>query len=397
MLWLVLGLLAAAAAGGEPTQIREALFVPNPLPPLAVEHHGTFEPEPGIVAERVSYASAYGMRVPAILYRPARPSRKAPGLIVVNGHGGDKSSWYATYSGVLYARAGAFVLTYDPLGEGERNGRRESGTREHDTLQKPDEIALRLGGTMQTDVMQAVSYLASRPEVDASRIAAAGYSMGSFVLSIACAHETRLRACVLAGGGNLDGPGEYWDTSKQMCQGLPYKALSFLGRRPERIFSLHAGRGPTLIVNGTEDTILQHQRRDPKAYFRLLQRLAAEARGTREGVFETLYEEKAGHRPLFVTRPVALWLERQIDFPDWTAAVIESMPVTHIGSWARDHRVAMDPLYATEHREGGTLALGADIPGIERDRLHVLSREEWERRRGEFVYSGWLKRVRGLQ
>lgn len=249
---------------------------------------------------------------------------------------------------------------------------------------------------MQADVMQAVSYLAQRPEVDAARIAAVGYSMGSFVLSVACAHETRLRACVLAGGGNLDGPGEYWDTSKQMCQGLPYRALGFLGRRPERIYALHASRGPTLVVNGAEDNILQPQRRDPRAYFRLLQRLTAELRGETGGVFETLYEEKAGHRPLFVTKPVALWLEKHLDFPRWTSGSIESMAVTHIGTWARDRNVEMDKLYATEHREGGTHALGANIPGLSRDALHVLRYEEWERRRSEFVYASWLSNLRSL-
>jgi hypothetical protein len=40
--------------------------------------------------------------VPAILYRPKSPSGSGPALIVVNGHGGDKYSWYAFYSGVLY-------------------------------------------------------------------------------------------------------------------------------------------------------------------------------------------------------------------------------------------------------------------------------------------------------
>ena len=57
---------------------------------------------------------------------------------------------------------------------------------------------------MMTDVMQAVSYLAQRPEVDPSRIAAVGYSMGSFVLGLTGAVESRLMACVLVGGGKLD-------------------------------------------------------------------------------------------------------------------------------------------------------------------------------------------------
>src|SRR5262249_55373130 len=148
-------------------QIRAALFVPDPLPALAAENYGQVEVAPGVVAERVSYATDYGLRVPAIIYRPQRPAGKLPGLIVVNGHGGDKYSWYAFYSGILYARAGAVVLTYDPIGEGERNAQRKNGTRQHDRDLEPiEQMGRRMGGLMMTDVMQAVSYLAERPDVD---------------------------------------------------------------------------------------------------------------------------------------------------------------------------------------------------------------------------------------
>ena len=78
-------------------------------------------------------------------------------MVIVNGHGGDKYSWYAAYSGVLYARAGAIVLTYDPVGEGERNASRASGTRAHDKLEPHPELARCLSGLMITDLMQAVS------------------------------------------------------------------------------------------------------------------------------------------------------------------------------------------------------------------------------------------------
>ena len=118
-------------------QIKAALFVPDPLPALAPETHSRFEPAPGVLAERVTYATEFGMRVPAILYLPKARRGKVPALIVVNGHGGDKYSWYAFYSGVLYARGGAAVLTYDPAGEGERNSERKSGTRAHDKVEPP--------------------------------------------------------------------------------------------------------------------------------------------------------------------------------------------------------------------------------------------------------------------
>ena len=257
------GLLAAAPQAVDAqwrTTIRDALFIPDPLPALAPKTHSRFEPASGVSAERVTYGTQFGMRVPAVLYLPRPlPASKIPALIVVNGHGGDKYSWYAFYAGILYARAGAAVLTYDPTGEGERNGERKSGTREHDDVEPPAELARRLGGLMVTDVMQAVSYLAQRPEVDSRRIGAAGYSMGSFVLALAGAVETRLRAAVLVGGGNLDGPDEYWDRSKPMCQGIPYQSLRALGDRPAIIYALHASRGPTLVFNGLEDDTVRHE------------------------------------------------------------------------------------------------------------------------------------------
>jgi dienelactone hydrolase len=240
----------APSRAEERRQIRAALFVPDPLPALQLESYGQIEIAPGVTAERVSYATDYGLRVPAIVYRPTRrPAVKMPGLIVVNGHGGDKYSWYAFYAGILYARAGATVVTYDPIGEGERNAERKNGTRQHDREVEPAEMGRRMGGLMMTDVMQAVSYLAQRRDVDAKRLAAMGYSMGAFVLGLACATETRLHACVLVGGGNLDGEGGYWDaSSKKMCQAIPYQAMKFLGDRGAALYDLHADRG----VNGQD-------------------------------------------------------------------------------------------------------------------------------------------------
>jgi hypothetical protein len=129
------------------SRIQSALFVPNPLPPLDVQTYGEFEPMQGVVAERVSFATDYGLRVPAIVYRPKqRPAGKMPGIVVVNGHGGDKYSWYALYTGMLYPQAGAVVVTYDPIGESQR----KNGTRQHDRDIEPSEMA-RISGLMIKD------------------------------------------------------------------------------------------------------------------------------------------------------------------------------------------------------------------------------------------------------
>jgi len=376
------------------SRIKATLFVPEPLPALRAKTHGRFQAAPGVVAERVTYATQFNLRVPAVIYFPAERRGKLPGLVVVNGHGGDKYSWYAFYTGILYARLGAVVLTYDPVGEGERNRERKSGTRAHDAIKGPPELARRLAGLMITDVMQAVSYLGQRREVDGGRIAAVGYSMGSFVLSLACAIDKRLKACVLAGGGNLDGPGGYWDKSKPMCQGLPYQSLMFLGDRAAAIYALHADRGATLIFNGAEDsTVGIPQHRHDASFFADLQRRVAELRGTKEGLFDFAFVSGAGHRPWFVTKPVALWLEEKLDFPFCTKAIIEAMPETHIGSWARANGVPLDPLYASEHREGGTLALGAGVPALARNLLSVFNPDTWERNKRNLILESWLERA----
>ncbi|MFB3828999.1 MAG: alpha/beta hydrolase family protein [Bryobacteraceae bacterium] len=375
------------------SKIRAALFVPDRLPALAAKVHGTFRPAPGVVAERVTYGTLLGLRVPAILYRPEKRKAKLPALIVVNGHGGDKYAWYAYWSGVAYARGGAAVLTYDPIGEGERNMERKSGTRAHDALESPEEMGRRMGGLMMTEVMQAVSYLRSRPEVDGRRIAAMGYSMGSFVLSLACAVETRLDACVLVGGGNLDGPGGTWERGKPMCQGIPYKSLAFLGDRPAVIYALHASRGPTLTYNGLQDQTVSITKQGPD-FFADMHRRAARVHGSERGLFEYQFTNGA-HRPYFVTRPVALWLERKLDFPNWTEADIEAMPVTHISEWANRTGVTLDRLYASEEREGGTLAIGAALPVPSRQDLSVFTPAQWEREKDRLIYEAWVKRARG--
>ena len=70
------------------------------------------------------------------------------------------------------------------------------------------------------------------------------------------------------------------------------------------------------------------------------------------------------------------------------------MPTTRIGDWATKNDVAMDRLYATEEREGGTLALGVNLPGLSRDQLSILPLTEWQTRKPEFIYESWVAKAR---
>lgn len=362
----------------------------QPLPNLQEKAYGHFPVAQDVAADRVSYATTYGLRVPAIIYHEAGPTiTKHPALIIVNGHRGDKSSWYAYWAGILYARAGAVVLTYDPIGEYERNRERLSRTGQHDEYIPPEDMARRLSGLMITDVMQAVTYLSGRSDVDKKRIAVLGYSMGSFVSSLACALDTRIHACVLAAGGDLDGPDGYWDRSDKMCQGIPYRSLMFIGERGPVIYALNAKRGPTLVINGSDDDVVDipHHGRN---WFEQLRKQIVELLGNSKNVFDFEFVANGGHRPYFVTRPAALWLEDKLKFPNWTRKQIEPIPETNLGAWAAKNGVLA---VSDAHNEGGTIALGDNIPAVNRDQLHALPEVVWDAELNDYIYETWVERA----
>jgi dienelactone hydrolase len=369
--------------------------VPEQLPALREKIYGQFTPAERVAADRVSYATDYDLRVPAIVYHPPGATIvKHPALVIVNGHGGDKSSVYAYWAGILYARAGAVVLTYDPIGEYERNKERRSGTNQHDEFIPPEDMALRMSGLMVTDVLQAVHYLQSRKDVDEKRIAVLGFSMGSFISSLACSVGTDIHACVLVGGGDLDGTGGYWDSSsKKMCQSTAYRALSFLGDRGATLFALNAKRGPTLIWNGTQDTSVDivHHEQD---FFDKLHADTIARLGSSKDVFEFGFTPGGGHRAYFLTRPVALWLNDKMKFPEWTKKQIQATPETHMSEWMiRNHlRTATDAGY--EKNEGGLMALGDDVPVVPRLDLRAVPDAVWAGNQDYYVYESWVERAK---
>jgi len=110
----------------------------------------------------------------------------------------------------------------------ERNSGQKSETNAHDSLVVGEQMPARMGGQFVTDIMEAVSYLAARRDVDAKRIGVAAYSMGSFHAAIAGAIDPRIHAFILS-GGNLSGPDDYWAKSPKIVgQSGPSKALNFL-------------------------------------------------------------------------------------------------------------------------------------------------------------------------
>jgi dienelactone hydrolase len=339
--------------------------------------------------------------VPAIVYRPEHAKGKLPGIVVVNGHGGDKFAWYAFYSGMMFARAGAMVVTYDPIGEGERNIEKKSRAGSHDAIVATpegvpaDDWGQRLAGLMQVDVMQAVAYLAQRPEVDPKRIATVGYSMGAFISGITGAIDPAIHAVLLSGGGTFDDEadgGKSFDTGKLPCQAPPWRSLRVLGDEPHKrgavLYTLNADRGPMLVENGSMDEVMDIPHRPP-SWFADLRAQAVALHGSEKNMFTTHVDAGMSHRTAWVERPGVAWLNEQIHFANWTGADIAKMPTTHISEWAHANNVDITPNYMKENREGGLIALGTGFPGIAREQLMALPADEWEREKDVLTYEAW--------
>jgi dienelactone hydrolase len=165
--------------------------LPATRTPLNARVTGTI-PMDGYRIEKVLFESLPGLHVTALLYVPEGPAGvKRPGVLVACGHSPDGKSFrnYQEISGQL-ARRGYVVLSWDPVGQGERSqfwdaargqSRYNLVCGEHAVM---GNLAC-LAGTslvryMVWDGMRALDYLLTRPEVDPARLAVTGTSGGGF-------------------------------------------------------------------------------------------------------------------------------------------------------------------------------------------------------------------------
>jgi dienelactone hydrolase len=372
-------------------EVRKALFIPLPAPVIKPHVFDSFSPMPGIVVQHVTYGTQFGMRVPGVVYASRSPKGKVPAVIVVAGHGGDKATWYEVYVGLLYAKAGAVVITYDPIGENERSSTHLSNAREHDIALPGAQSPARMGGLMVGDVIQAVSYALSRPDVDPKRIAVLGYSMGSFHAALAAALDPRIRALELSGGGDLDGNGGAWDSSaKTMCQGGPYRALSFLPDKAAILYALHQRNGTTLILNGLEDGLITRPGHLDTFFADLRIRVKTLA-GPHTPLLDYRFYPGIAHRPSWVNTDAFSWLHAQFHFANGDKLL--SGGTTHISEWAAATGAHINKGYEVEDREGGIRAVGTDFPCLSPKQLQVVPTTDWEAHRAAYCWSSWAKQT----
>lgn len=178
----------------------------GPLHPIAESS----APADGYRIERITYLVEPGERIAAYLLVPdgVTPDRPAAGICVWHQHNGAYPIGKAEpaglegaamhHTGVALAREGYVVLCPDAAGFGERNRRGALNGRnlEHYLFAMYVAAGKSLAWKNIADMRRAVDYLASRAEVDDSRMGCYGHSMGSTHTWLVGPWEPRLKALV---------------------------------------------------------------------------------------------------------------------------------------------------------------------------------------------------------
>ncbi len=168
---------------------------------------GTIEADDYVV-EKLAYESFPGYFVTALLYRPRTIAGRLPGVLSPCGHSTNgKAAGAYQILHINLAKQGYVVLTYDPVGQGERSqfwdakrgrSRFNLSCGEHAVLGNP----LYLLGTNLAryriwDGMRGLDYLTSRPDVDPSRIGCVGNSGGGTLTAYIAALDPRVTVAAI--------------------------------------------------------------------------------------------------------------------------------------------------------------------------------------------------------
>mgnify|MGYP001355204634 CR=1 FL=1 len=158
----------------------------------------------GYIIEKILYQTLPNYYVTANLYRPDKPGRY-PGVLLQSGHTQEGKAEPQRLAANL-ALKGFVSLAFDPVGQGEREQTYSPqlkapaagwSVNEHIHLgAQAGLIGEGLARYFLHDAIRSLDYLASRPEVDPQRLAAAGCSGGGALTTFLGALDSRLKAVI---------------------------------------------------------------------------------------------------------------------------------------------------------------------------------------------------------
>jgi dienelactone hydrolase len=391
---VALGMVLCSGKVGGADDLRRSLVEMLGIPPLGgttqAESRGNVEHD-GIVIEKWTFTAEPGSKVPALLFRPAKPTGKMPVVVFTYGHGSSKSAWSYQYAAMTYAKLGLATLAVDPIGEEERHVDGRMGSRAHDNA-LADKRAAAAGrlimGKLVFDTMRGIDWLATRDDIDMSRVAVAGYSLGGAKASWMAALDGRMRAALVCGWAYDD-----IVLPTKLCQKVPFTAMRKQSDWP-RFIGLAAPRCAIFFANGDADAVID--RNDREVWRRAQSHLdAARPRWADrpERAPQSYLEPEAGHRPFFAYKEALQFLEGQGMLPGATEVLLKKLPTINSGQWCDRYGIELEKLYGTQLHWRGAMLADLNIVPLAPAELSVLRPEE--RGTADFTLEGWLDRIEG--
>ena len=205
-----------AQAEARQREVRATMLrLMGPLPtriPLNPRTLGSTQQE-GFRVDKVMFDSQPNFPVTALLYVPndATGSHNFPAIVMAPGHSPAGKAGDVAFA-TAFAKAGFIVLSYDPIGQGERLqyldpkspadkpvslASRPTGEHGEAGLQ-PTLLGDALARYFLWDGMRAVDFLEAQPNVDPKRIGAFGCSGGGTMTALLAGLDTRVAAAGVA-------------------------------------------------------------------------------------------------------------------------------------------------------------------------------------------------------
>jgi len=216
--------------------------------PFRVDHVAPLAPEekPMEGGEKftkllVHFNGIDGDRVPGHLYLPKNFSGRRPAVLVQHGIGDKKRSVYIVATCERLAALGVIALAIDAPNRGDRQDKTKPGISFLDPVSVQKWFQQHCG-----DYSRAFDYLATRADVDGTRLGYVGFSWGAITGVTYAANDERVRVMTSIGGGSLAG-----------YLALPAKAgeKAPASLDPADHIARFAPR-PLLLINSTKDQLV---------------------------------------------------------------------------------------------------------------------------------------------
>lgn len=221
----------------------------SPLPRVSEEPVA----DPELHLARWEFQGGQGAAHTGLFIRPL-PEGRYPCVLLLHALSRDKDEMIRHF-GRAFAGRGVAALALDAHLHGERRRRSAEKLTPLDYLNGARDTII--------DYRQAIDYLETRPEVEASRVGLLGYSLGAMLGCILAAVDSRVAASVFMVGG---------DIVRTYRGQVPVLLRGMLDPVSPSLFASHISPRPVLFINGRWDQkvsresaeLLHHAAREPK-------------------------------------------------------------------------------------------------------------------------------------